>query len=277
VDHALLEDFLNGDELGRASFLSRYQDPMLVACRLCLLGLVDPQEYAGKSVSRAAYYRLPPEHRSHLVELAQEVVVHALDSAGFRESLREVIENGRQITAGYLLGAVVRNLTVANIQPILKRLSLVPGKLDEQEALGRILARRHGVRPVTSRRDWKQAFLTAGFHEWEFEYLWYRFENWPVVATRRKRDGKDHLSVQQVLKDLDGAEDVLRDNPLSPKVSGQLRKILQGLRVRIEGRASADAGLNALNAVGQAVKEKWPLILHALGLEKCAAWGGEAD
>jgi hypothetical protein len=228
-------------------------------------------------VSRAAYYILPPEHRSQLVELAQEVVAKALDSAGFRQSLREVIETGRQITAGYLLGAVVRNLTVANIQPIRKRLALVPGKPDEQEALGRILAQRHGTRPVTSRRDWKQAFLAAGFHEWEFEYLWYRFENWPVVATRRKRDGKDHLSVQQVLDDLDQARAVLRDNPGTPTVSRQLRKILQGLQVRIEGRASTDAAVYALNAVEKEVKKKWPMILQALGLEKCAAWRGAAD
>ena len=63
VDHALLEDFLNGDELGRGLFLSKYQDPMLVACRMCLLGLVDPRAYAGESVSRAAYYILPHEHQ----------------------------------------------------------------------------------------------------------------------------------------------------------------------------------------------------------------------
>ena len=277
VDHALLEDFLTGNELGRGLFLARYQDRMLEACRLCLLGMVDPRTYAGQAVSRAAYYILPPEHRSQLVELAQEVVAKALDSAGFRQSLREVIETGRQITAGYLLGAVVRNLTVANIQPIRKRLALVPGKPDEQEALGRILAQRHGTRPVTSRRDWKQAFLAAGFHEWEFEYLWYRFENWPVVATRRTRDGKDHLSVQQVLHDLDQARAVLRDNPGTQTVSRQLRKILQGLQVRIEGRASTKAAVYALNAVEEEVKKKWPMILQALGLEKCAAWRGAAD
>jgi hypothetical protein len=98
-----------------------------------------------------------------------------------------------------------------------------------------------------------------------------------VVATRRKRDGKDHLSVQQVLDDLDQARAVLRDNPGTQTVSRQLRKILQGLQVRIEGRASTDAAVYALNAVEKEVKKKWPMILQALGLEKCAAWRGAAD
>jgi hypothetical protein len=47
--------------------------------------------------------------------------------------------------------------------------------------------------------------------------------------------------------------------------------------VRIEGRASTDAAVYALNAVEKEVKKKWPMILQALGLEKCAAWRGAAD
>jgi hypothetical protein len=79
------------------------------------------------------------------------------------------------------------------------------------------------------------------------------------------------------LDDLDQARAVLRDNPGTQTVSRQLRKILQGLQVRIEGRASTDAAVYALNAVEEEVKKKWPMILQALGLEKCAAWRGAAD
>ena len=274
VDREQTRDFLNGEPAAQTRWIGRYFPRMLEACHLCLLGVIDPTHYAGPTPARKAYYILPQNRYPELEEIAYHVVTKVLDKPAFRASLAERLAQGDEITPGYLLGAVVRELTVSNIQPVLKTVFGSTKERPDTDLVEQRSARNASSAAIASRQDWKAAFLQAGFHAWEFEYLWYRFGNWPVVATAPKEDRKAELSIEQVVQDLDKIPKMTTDANGFP--SDNLRKRLQliaaGLSVRIEGRTSPKAPIYALQAVEKEVQNKWPQILAALALEKIRPW-----
>jgi len=263
VSPDLLRGLVEGDPQSQQAFHDQFADRLEEAARICLLGAVDPTRYAGPNPPRSAYYILPPALREEVVELAREVVFATLGSYGFLVAMDRAVQESREVTSGYLVGAVVRNLTISNIQTSLRqvfgdqRLQLAEDSLLEQAGASRRERER-----VPSWRDWNAALGRTGLADWEIDFLFYRYGSAPVGGEWGSST-KGELSVKEVAADLRRSR--TPEHGFNAEVVETLDRIWNGLLKRLRNGTSDEAIENALRAIESRAKENQAPIAHALG------------